>query len=385
MEKVLILLILLTPYNHFGDCKAITVFQWPNGKVQVAWPNSTWFRQHGGKSVSVIGIKIWADKIYVTVPRWYGNSHPLNLAVLDRPKTDDELPNTGALRPFPDWEMQRLGDCNAFQYVQSMEVERSGVMWLPDMGRQLKKSSTRSSCPAKIILLDLKMKTIISKHNFPESVVPKQSSFLNDITLNVANEDDKYAYISDSERGVLVVYSLARNSSWLVRHSSMRADLRGATFNFINPPARLRIDDNNINGVAVSSACSGSQYLFYSPLTSLNLFKIKTSALNENKEDVNDDVTVVGTKSSQTDGIASDNQGNLYMQEITGNALDMWNTRKSWNPRRLVQDNETLIWADTLAIDDQGYLWTTSRGWPIDIQPRIVKSFVGDVKPFDYC
>ena len=266
-----------------------------------------------------------------------------------------------------------------------MEVERSGVMWLPDIGRQLRRTST-SSCPAKIVLLDLKTGNVLSKYNFPESVVPKQSNFLNDIALNVADEDDKYAYISDSDRGVLVVYSLARNSSWLIRHSSMRADLRGATFNFINPPARLRIDDNNINGVAVSSACSGSEYLFYSPLTSLNMFRIKTSALNERKEDVSEDVAVVGAKASQTDGIASDNQGNLYMQEITGNALNSWNTSKSWSPRRLVQDNETLIWADTLAIDDEGYLWTTSRGWPIDSQPRIVKTFVGEnVKPWDYC
>ena len=106
--------------------------------------------------------------------------------------------------------------------------------------------------------------------------MPNTSSFLNDIVLNVANKDDKYAYISDSDRGVLVVYSLSQDTSWLVKHSSMRADIRGANFNFINPQGRRRISDNHINGVAISSTCSGSKYLYYSPLTSLNLFRIPT-------------------------------------------------------------------------------------------------------------
>ena len=99
MENVLLLLmIVLASFSYFGNCKAITVYQWPNGKVPVVWPNSTWSRQHSGKAASVIGIKVWGDKIYVTVPRWSGNSHPLNLAVLDRPKTDVELPRVFVLQ-----------------------------------------------------------------------------------------------------------------------------------------------------------------------------------------------------------------------------------------------------------------------------------------------
>ena len=143
------------------------------------------------------------------------------------------------IRAFPSWELQRLGDCDSFQYVQSMEVERSGVMWLPDNGRQQRSRDT-ARCPAKLVLLDLNTGQIIHTYNFPESVVPKTGSFLNDIALNVADQGNKFAYISDSERGVLVVYSLAQGTSWLVSHSAMRADLAGATFNFINPPARLR-------------------------------------------------------------------------------------------------------------------------------------------------
>lgn len=143
------------------------------------------------------------------------------------------------VRAFPSWEHQRLGDCDSFQYVQSMEVERSGVMWLPDNGRQ-KRARDRAKCPAKLVLLDLNTGQIVHSYNFPERIVPKRNSFLNDIALNVVEEGNKFAYISDSDRGQLVVYSLAQDSSWLVSHSTMRADLTGATFNFLNPPARWR-------------------------------------------------------------------------------------------------------------------------------------------------
>ena len=120
-----------------------------------------------------------------------------------------------------------------------MEVERQGVLWLPDNGRQ-QRARDRARCPAKLVLLDLKTEAILHTFNFPESVVPKTGSFLNDIALNVAEEGDKFAYISDSERGSLVVFSLRQNRAWRVSHSAMRAQLSGASFTFLNPPARLR-------------------------------------------------------------------------------------------------------------------------------------------------
>ena len=49
------------------------VYRWPGGRVQVAWPNNTWAELYGSLAVTVIGIKVWADNIYLTAPRWHGN------------------------------------------------------------------------------------------------------------------------------------------------------------------------------------------------------------------------------------------------------------------------------------------------------------------------
>ena len=70
--------------------------------------------------------------------------------------------------------------------------------------------STFSNFAATLLLVSLRTKSIIHSHQFPPSVVPRSGSFLNDIAINLAGgELGKFAYISDSDRGVLVVFSLA--------------------------------------------------------------------------------------------------------------------------------------------------------------------------------
>ena len=136
----------------------------------------------------------------MTVPRWHGNGHPLNVAKLQRPSDEDTQVTSPLLEPFPNWEMQVLGDCSAFQFVQSMEIEMNGVMWMPDNGRE-KRTRVSRNCSPKLVLMDLSTEAVIHVHQFPSSVVPRQGSFLNDITLNVEDGDDKFAYMSDSDRG----------------------------------------------------------------------------------------------------------------------------------------------------------------------------------------
>ena len=59
-----------------GPVSGLTkVYRWPGGRgrPKVAWPNSTWAERYGKLEVTVIGIKVWADNIYITAPRWNGN------------------------------------------------------------------------------------------------------------------------------------------------------------------------------------------------------------------------------------------------------------------------------------------------------------------------
>ena len=102
-------------------------------KVEYEWPNRTIENRFKNAKSNPIGIKVHADRVFLNVPRWHGNDHPVNLAVVPRPRDEAciKSPSAPRLKPFPNLEFQRLGDCNAIQYVQSMQIEPSGVMWLP--------------------------------------------------------------------------------------------------------------------------------------------------------------------------------------------------------------------------------------------------------------
>ena len=86
-------LLLLATVNSLTE-----VFRWPGGKPPVAWPNLTWEAEYSRLAVTVIGIKVWADNIYLTAPRWHGNSHPLNVGVLPRPTVGSSLPLSSPIR-----------------------------------------------------------------------------------------------------------------------------------------------------------------------------------------------------------------------------------------------------------------------------------------------
>ena len=136
-------LALISSLGHFcAGCSARSVEQNKCGpevvyqfdKLEYEWPNRTIENRFKNTESNPIGIKVHADRVFLNVPRWHGNDHPVNLAVAPRPRDDGgciRRPSAPRLKPFPNLEFQKLGDCDAIQYVQSMQIEPSGVMWLP--------------------------------------------------------------------------------------------------------------------------------------------------------------------------------------------------------------------------------------------------------------
>ena len=117
-------------------------YQW--NIIEYEWPNSTLKEEaiakekYVPKNCAINGIKLYKGAVYVTTPRLKkGVPSTLNVIV------ENENPNmtsvTHVLRPFPSWDMQKLGDCNALQLVQSMEIDiNTGFMWIVDTGKYLR-------------------------------------------------------------------------------------------------------------------------------------------------------------------------------------------------------------------------------------------------------
>ena len=151
----------------------------------------SWAAGHGGKTASVIGIKVWRDRVFLTLPQWHGNSHPLNLAVVSLPPGGARLPHPASptLRPFPSWGAGGLwGHTVCTEHGGG--AGGGGVMWLPDNGRQLR-SSIKAVCRAKLVLLGLPGGRVLHTHTFPRAVVPDTGSFLNNLAINEADRGDR--------------------------------------------------------------------------------------------------------------------------------------------------------------------------------------------------
>ena len=124
---------------HGGNLKEEAVYSW--NVIEYEWPNASARQQAISEgsyepfNSAINGIKVYKDKVYVTTPR-LKTGVPSTLNVVVENQNPDLTSVEHVLRPFPSWEMQKLGDCRALQLVQSMEIDiNTGYMWIVDTGK----------------------------------------------------------------------------------------------------------------------------------------------------------------------------------------------------------------------------------------------------------
>jgi len=135
----------------------------------------------------VTGVKQWKDTLYVTSPRWlYGVPTSLNSVV--------QVGGQSVLRPFPSYETQVLGEASSLQYIQSMEIDRRGWMWIIDVGRHGLFDGDEFTGAPKLWIWDIEGNRLVQEFLFPDSIASHQTSFLNDIFVDDVRD---VAYISE--------------------------------------------------------------------------------------------------------------------------------------------------------------------------------------------
>lgn len=339
------------------------VFQW--NTIDVIWPSEekqNYATEHGDYIPAnnfIAGVKFWKGKMYLTVPRWKSGV-PVTLGVTSATVVNG---NTAPkLEAFPNWDMQEVGDCNAFQLVQSMEIDPKGRMWVLDSGKMSPLSvEVKITCPPRLVILDLENNgEILRTYEFPPQVARHGTAHLNDIVLD--HEDGGMAYITDSDREDpgIIVYSLGNNTSWKIRHDSMKAKPEAVRFmvskNLINMPI-------SVDGIALSPASVEDRQVYYSPLSSFHLYSIPTSVLKSNLSNVDEHVKELGKKISQTDGMMMSAKGALYFGLLADDAVAMWDTKQSFTTgqRVISRDHERMQWPDTFAFDENGNFYCVTN------------------------
>jgi sugar lactone lactonase YvrE len=319
----------------------------------------------------ISGIKAHGDKLYLTVPRGL-RGVPSTLNCLPYNRQQQRM--TGQkLQPFPSWEMNKLGNCDALQNVQSMEIDQYGRMWVLDIGRvHIHDDQPDNKCPPKLVLIDLSTKNIVKTHVFPQGVVSPTNNYLNDIVVGCTSQQDCWAYMTDAKDFKIIAYNLQMDKSWFMQHEgSMKPQdeakqitIQGKTYTF----------ESGVNGIALSPFNSHFNTLYYSPLSSYHLYKIDMGTIRDQLKQLGqpgmqlqaNQVHDLGRKPSQSNGMTMDAQGMLYFGALGKNAVYRWDTHQTSlteeNQHLLFKHDQEVQWPDSFHIDDNcDLLLTTNR------------------------
>lgn len=357
-------LTLALPHEPF-----VVNFQW--NYINYTWPNEeTYLKAEKDQSYVernnvISGVKFWRDTMYLTIPRWR-TGVPVTLA--STPAVARNGQTAPRLEPYPSWDMQRLGDCEALQFVQNVEIDPLGRMWVPDTGRTATLSlDSKSDCPPRLVILDLEQAgKVIKSWPIPASVADPKSVHLSDIVLD--HEDGGHAYISDSDEKNpgIIVFSVASETFWKVSDPSMLAKKDAIGFRIEQTRVTQPL---NVNGLALTPAYTEgpNRTLYYSPLSSFTLFALNTRALRDeaSRQNVSRNVTLMGKRPSQSDGMAMSNTGILYFGLLADDAVSMWNSNSSTaehptfaiGQRIVSRDHHLMQWPDSFAFDSEGSVW----------------------------
>ena len=345
----------------FSDAAFNLVANWV--ALNYTWDPSTpstsegyWLSQGYPDSNALAGINVGKNGvIYVTVPRWKsGVPSTLNIVQF-------ESDGSATLAPFPSWDF----NTNTLRNCQSMKIDAQNRMWIIDVGRENfydATSSTLVNAPSKVLVLNLDTNQLEWTYQFPNSVVPYDNSFLNDIALDL---DGGFAYFTSTwGDGLIVVYDFQNNASWSFSGISTQRDVN---WDFIVNGYNYGtngIGNSPVDGIALSADAS---HLYYCAVQGVELWKIPTAILKNSMTSTsqfNNAAILVGNKTGPSDGIMI--QGNtLFYGDIQNSALKQVLVGQNipFSSSTLGTNENDFRWIDTFTdpLDGSGLLYFTSN------------------------
>ena len=294
------------------------------------------------------GVAVTKDgRVFATFPRMDTDTIPYSLAVVSGAQAT----------PFPnaDWNTwdPSLPPQNHFVSVQGLYADSNNFLWVLDAAAPQMRGIVRGG--AKLLKFDPASGQLVQRIDFDETVA-YPGSYLNDVRVDAQKN---FAYITDSNQGALIVVNLTtgRSRRLLGNDPSTKSENLVLTVEgreWRNQSGKLPSVD--ADGLALTP---DRAYLYYHATTAHGLYRIGTQYLQDetlSAAQLASHVEFIGN-TDPTDGMIFDPQGNLYLTDITQNAVTRITPTSGV---QIVAQDAQLKWPDSYALGSDGALYVTT-------------------------
>ncbi|XP_065157296.1 protein yellow-like [Atheta coriaria] len=368
MRRVLLLMFLGLAH---GAYKLQEQFRWK--ALDYAYPTEEARRQAimNGRFIPEnnlpVGIEIWNNKLFVTVPRWMaGIPSTLNYIPLY-----EGVPESPPLIPYPSFEANEVANCeNGFTTAYRLKADECDRLRVLDTGTFGIGNTTTNPCPYAINVFDLHTDTRIRRYELRKEDT-NANTFIANIAIDIGKScEDTFAYMSDELGYGLIAYSWEQNKSWRFAHSFFMPDPLKGDFNIGG--LNFQWGEEGIFGMSLTRIQQdGYRLMHFSPLASDREFQVSTRILRDSTkvESSYHDFTPLKERGplAHTTSRVMDDSGVQFFNLIDRNGVGCWNSDKPYSPENLAmvdRDDLALSFPADVKIDREKNVWVISDKMP---------------------